>query len=168
MIKIREATIKDVPTILQLIKDLAEFEKLSHEVSATTNILEKNLFTERRSAEVLLAETEIESAPRGAPKTEAIGCAIFFHSFSTFLGKPGLYLEDLFVKPESRGKGAGMALLKKLAQIAIERECGRMEWSVLDWNQKAIDLYEGIGAKSMDGWTVMRLKGDELHALAQD
>lgn len=163
MIKIREATIKDVPTILQLIKDLAEFEKLSHEVTATTEILEKNLFSDRKCAEVLLAETETETET----ETEPIGCAIFFHSFSTFLGKPGLYLEDLFVKPEARGQGAGMALLKELAKIALQRDCGRMEWSVLDWNQKAIELYESIGAKRMDEWTVMRLTGQSLSALAR-
>jgi GNAT superfamily N-acetyltransferase len=162
MIKIREATIKDVPTILHLIKDLAEFEKLSHEVTADTKILEKNLFTNRKCAEVLLAEIEVQ----GQSQMQAIGCAIFFHSFSTFLGKPGLYLEDLFVRPEARGKGAGMTLLKELAKIALQRDCGRMEWSVLDWNQKAIDLYESIGAQSMDEWTVMRLTGDKLHQLA--
>ncbi len=159
MIKIREATIQDVPTILQLIKDLAEFEKLSHEVTADIKILEQNLFTERKCAEVLLAHDE---------KNQPIGCAIFFHSFSTFLGMPGLYLEDLFVKPEARGKGAGMALLKALAKIAIERRCGRMEWSVLDWNKKAIGLYLKIGAKTMDEWTVMRLAGDQLDSFARD
>lgn len=164
MIKIREATIEDVPVILQLIKDLAEFEKLSDEVTATTQILEENLFSKRKCAEVLLAEEFTIKNYTAQP----VGCAIFFHSFSTFLGKPGLYLEDLFVKPEARGKGAGMALLKKLAQIAIARDCGRMEWSVLDWNQKAIDLYKSIGAKSMDEWTVMRLTGDKLHELARD
>lgn len=156
MMKIRFAQIEDVPTILTLIKELADFEKLANEVIADEETLKKNLFLERRSAEVLLAEED----------GDVLGCAIFFHNFSTFLGKPGLYLEDLFVKPQFRGKGVGMALLSKLAQIALERDCGRMEWWVLDWNKRAIDLYLQLGAKPMDEWTVFRLVGEELRKLA--
>lgn len=154
---IRFATVEDVPTILGLIKELAEFEKLAHEVVATEELLADNLFRKRQSAEVLLAEKD----------GRVHGCAIFFHNFSTFNGKPGLYLEDLYVKPESRGEGTGMALLSKLAKIAIERDCGRMEWWVLGWNKKAIDLYLKLGAKPMDEWTVMRLTPKEISELAK-
>lgn len=155
-VQIRFAKEADIPIILRLIKDLAEFEQLSHEVSANETILLENLFTKRRSAEVLLAEVE----------GNVQGCAIFFHNFSTFLGKPGLYLEDLFVRPEARGQGVGMALLSRLAQIALERDCGRMEWSVLNWNQKAIDLYCALGAKPQSEWTTYRLQTEEIRRLA--
>jgi GNAT superfamily N-acetyltransferase len=157
MIKLRFATENDVAVILGLIKALAEFEKLSHEVVADEDTIRKNLFTERRSAEVVLAEKN----------GEAIGCAIFFHNFSTFLGRPGLYLEDLFVKPEYRNEGVGRLLLENLAQIAIQRDCGRMEWSVLDWNEKAIRFYKNLGAEPMNEWTVFRLKGQALENLAK-
>lgn len=156
MLKIEFAKETDVPAILGLIRELAEFEKLAHEVTATEEILRDNLFTKRRSAEVLLARSD----------GELLGCAIFFHSFSTFLGKPGLYLEDLFVRPAHRGAGAGMALLRELAKIAKERDYGRMEWSVLNWNQRAIDLYERLGAKPMSEWTMYRLTGAALENLA--
>ena len=157
MIKLRFATENDVAVILSLIKDLAEFEKLAHEVVASEDTLRKNLFTERQSAEVVLAEKN----------GIAIGCAIFFHNFSTFLGRHGLYLEDLFVKPEYRSEGVGRLLLEHLAQIAIERGCGRMEWAVLDWNEKAIRFYKNLGAEPMNEWTIFRLKGEALENLAQ-
>ena len=156
MLKIRFATVDDVPVILSLIKALAAFEKLSHEVTADESVLRKNLFTERKSAEVLLAEKD----------GETVGCAIFFHSFSTFLGKPGLYLEDLFVLPDQRSSGIGLALLTKLAQLTIDRDCGRLEWSVLNWNQKAIDLYLRLGSDPLNEWTVHRLTGTALTDLA--
>ena len=154
---LRFATSSDVSEIFKLIKALADFEKLSHEVTATEEILRKNLFVERKMAEVILAEVD----------GKIVGLALFFHNFSTFLGKPGIYLEDLFVLPEMRGQGVGMKLLSKLAEIALERDCGRLEWSVLDWNQKAIDLYLSIGAKAMNEWTVMRLSKNEMQSLAQ-
>ncbi len=156
MTTIRFATIDDVPTILALIKALAEFEKLSHEVRADEALLKKNLFLNRKSAEVLLAVNG----------NTTVGCAIFFHSFSTFLGIPGIYLEDLFVLPEHRSLGVSMLLLGRLAKLAIERDCGRLEWSVLNWNQKAIDLYLRLGSKQMNEWTVHRLDGADLIALA--
>lgn len=153
---LRFATADDISEILKLIQALAEFEKLSHEVTATEDLLKQNLFSERKMAETVLAEQD----------GRVVGFALFFHSFSTFLGKPGIYLEDLFVLPEMRSQGIGMMLLSKLAQVALERGCGRLEWSVLDWNQKAIDLYLSIGAKPMDEWTVMRLTQNEMQSLA--
>jgi GNAT superfamily N-acetyltransferase len=146
-LKIRFATENDVPTILQLIRDLAEFEKLSHEVVATEELLHKNLFGERKCAEALIALVDDQPA----------GFALFFHNFSTFLGRPGIYLEDLFVKPEFRSHGIGAGLLKHLAELAMERKCGRLEWSVLNWNRRAIEFYESLGAKPVDGWTVYRM-----------
>jgi GNAT superfamily N-acetyltransferase len=154
--EIRPATEDDVPLILSLIRELAEYECLSHEVVATEGILRESLFGERRGAEVLIASY------KGAPA----GFALFFHSFSTFLGRPGIYLEDLYVKPEFRGRGIGRALLTQLARLAKERECGRLEWSVLDWNEPAIKLYKSIGAVPMDEWTVYRVTGDALETLA--
>ncbi len=154
--EIRPATEDDVPIILSLIRELAEYERLSHEVVATEGLLREALFGERRGAEVLIA------CYKGAPA----GFALFFHSFSTFLGRPGIYLEDLYVKPEFRGKGIGRALLTHLARLAKERGCGRLEWSVLDWNEPAIELYKGIGAVPMDEWTVYRVAGEALETLA--
>lgn len=154
--RIEVATKKDTTIILQFIKDLAGYEKLSHEVVATREGLSEALFGQQPYAKVLIAYEQ--KLP--------VGFALYFYSFSTFLGKPGIYLEDLFVKPEFRGKGFGKALLVKLAQIAIEEDCGRVEWSVLNWNKPAIDFYEGIAAKSMDEWTVYRLTGKGISQLA--
>jgi len=153
---IRHAVPADVPLILQFIRDLAEYEKLSHEVVATEAALNEHLFGEVARAEVLIAEE----------KERAVGFALFFHNFSTFLGRPGIYLEDLFVRPEDRGKGYGKALLTCLASIAKDRDCGRMEWCVLDWNQPAIEFYQSLGADLKRGWLVNRVTGDALQQLA--
>ena len=154
--RIRPATIDDVSLILSLIKELADFERLSHEVVATEEILREALFGERRAAEVVIGDQGDEPA----------GFALYFHTFSTFLGRPGIYLEDLYVKPEFRGMGIGRAILVYLARLAKERGCGRLEWSVLNWNEPAIRLYRGIGAVPMDEWTVYRVTGDALGRLA--
>lgn len=154
--KIRSASRADVPLILQLIRDLATYERAPNDVTATENDLVEVLFGEKPSAEVRLA-FEADTA---------VGFAVFFHNFSTWLGRPGLYLEDLFVKPEHRGKGYGRALLIDLARIARERGCGRMEWAVLDWNDPAIQFYRKLGAKPMDEWTVFRLTKEGIGKLA--
>jgi GNAT superfamily N-acetyltransferase len=155
-IRIERATERDVSLILELIQGLAVYEKLAHEVTATEAGLRETLFGARPAADVIIAY---------AGDTPA-GFALFFSNFSTFLGKPGLYLEDLFVRPEYRGQGLGLALMKRLAQIAVERGCGRFEWSVLDWNEPAIGFYESLGAKLMDGWSIVRVNGEALTALA--
>jgi GNAT superfamily N-acetyltransferase len=155
-VRIREAGPGDTALILQFIRGLAEYERLSHEVTATEDGLRESLFGERRTVEVLLAHWRDEPA----------GFAVFFHNFSTFLGRPGIYLEDLFVKPEMRGKGIGKALLVHLAKLARERRCGRLEWSVLDWNEPAIGFYKNLGAVPKDEWTVFRVTGDALARLA--
>jgi GNAT superfamily N-acetyltransferase len=155
-IRIERATERDVPLILELIQGLAVYEKLAHEVTATEAGLRETLFGARPAADVIIAY---------AGDTPA-GFALFFPNYSTFLGKPGLYLEDLFVRPEYRGQGLGLALMKRLAQIAVERGCGRFEWSVLDWNEPAIGFYESLGAKLMDGWSIVRVNGEALTALA--
>lgn len=152
---IRKAVQSDVTVILDFIKELADYEKLLHEVQATEDALRENLF-EKKYAEVIIAELD------GVP----VGFALFFHNFSTFLGKPGIYLEDLFVKEEYRGRGFGKRLLAYLAALVIERDCGRLEWAVLDWNQPAIDFYMSLGAVPMDEWTVFRVTGDSLKKLA--
>ena len=154
----RSATGDDVPLILSLIEELAEYERLSHEVVATEEALRDSLFGERPLAEVLICHHGDEPA----------GFALFFHSFSTFLGKPGIYLEDLYVKPEYRGMGLGRALLVHLAKLASERGCGRLEWSVLDWNETAIAFYRGVGASPVSGWTVYRVAGEALEELAAE
>ena len=146
-----------VSIILTMILELAEYEKLKHEVVATEEQLLLSLFGERAYAEVLLAYYD----------EKPIGFALFFHNFSTFLAKPGLYLEDLYIKPDYRGKGFGKVLLGTLAQIALERDCGRLEWWVLDWNASAIAFYRRIGAIAMDEWTVQRVSGKALDQLAQ-
>jgi GNAT superfamily N-acetyltransferase len=148
--------VEDVPIILRLIRDLATYERAPNDVSATVEQLVEVLFGARPSAEVLLAFEQ----------DTAVGFAVFFHNFSTWLGRPGLYLEDLFVKPEVRGKGYGRALLVHLAKIARERGCGRMEWAVLDWNDPAIQFYQKLGAKPMDEWTVFRLTREGITKLA--
>jgi len=153
---IRASTVGDVPVILELIRALATYERAPNEVTATEQGLVEVLFGEKPAAEVLLAfENET-----------SIGFAVFFHNFSTWLGRPGLYLEDLFVRPEHRGKGYGRALLIYLAKIARERGCGRMEWAVLDWNKPAIEFYRQLGAKPLDEWTVFRLTRDGIAKLA--
>ena len=156
MFAIRAATESDVPLILQFIRDLAEYERLSHKVVATEERLRESLFGSRRFAEVLIGEEDGHAA----------GFALFFHNYSTFLAQPGIYLEDLFVKPEARGRGYGKALLARLAQLAVERGCGRVEWAVLDWNAPSIAFYKALGAEPMDEWTVFRLTGPALDALA--
>lgn len=152
---IRKATPQDTPTIFHLIKQLAEYEKLSSAVTATEAELERTIFTDGY-AEVLIAEEN------GKP----VGFALYFYNYSTFLAKPGLYLEDLFVEPEYRGKGYGKKLLIELAKIAQESNCGRMEWSVLDWNTPSINFYKFLGAEPMDEWTVFRLTETEISTLA--
>jgi GNAT superfamily N-acetyltransferase len=155
--EIRPARVEDVPVILELICDLATYERAPDEVTATEEQLVDVLFGERPSAEVLLA----------FEGKSPVGFAVFFYNFSTWLGRPGLYLEDLFVKPEKRGKGYGRALLVDLAKIARDRGCGRMEWAVLDWNEPAIKFYRALGAKPMEEWTVFRLTHDGIGKLAQ-
>jgi GNAT superfamily N-acetyltransferase len=155
---IRPGEAADVPVIADLIRGLAQFEKLEHEVTMTEDRLAANLFGEHRYAETLIAEED------GAP----VGFVLFFHNFSTFLAQPGIYLEDLFVVPELRGHGIGRALLKELARLAVERGCGRLEWSVLDWNREAIAFYERLGAKPNSEWTVYRLAGEALSALGRE
>ena len=154
---IRPAEIADVPVILQLIRDLATYERAPGDVTATEEQLRNVLFGARPAAEVVI----------GFEKETPVGFAVFFHNFSTWLGRPGLYLEDLFVKPEKRGRGYGRALLVHLAKIARERDCGRMEWAVLDWNEPAIQFYGKLGAKPMDEWTVFRLTSEGISGLAQ-
>lgn len=156
-VNLRFARASDVPVIAELIRGLARFEKLEGEVAMTEDLLAKNLFGPRPYAEALLAEDG------GA----VVGFALFFHSFSTFLAQPGIYLEDLFVLPERRGHGIGRALLEHLAQIAVERGCGRLEWAVLDWNRAAIGFYERLGARPNSEWTVYRLTGEALLGLAR-
>lgn len=155
-VSFRFATVDDVDTILDLIEQLAAYEKAADQVVATTELLRQTLF-EKRYAEVLLADA--------AGKT--VGFALFFHNYSTWLGRPGIFLEDLFVVPEERGKGFGKGLLRRLAQIAVERDCGRLEWNCLNWNQPSIDFYLSLGACQMDEWTTYRLEGATLSALAE-
>lgn len=155
---IRTAVKSDVPLLLQLIRELAEYEKLSHEVVATESLLTEHLFGRRPVAEALVAMDD----------GEPVGYALFFHNFSTFLGLPGLYLEDIYVRQHARGKGIGRAMLQRVASIATDRGCGRVEWSVLDWNEPAIGFYKKLGAAPMSDWTVFGVTGDALQALASD
>jgi GNAT superfamily N-acetyltransferase len=157
-IGIRVATGRDVPLILSFIRELAEYERLSHEVVATEEVLRASLFGERPAAEVVIGDYGDEPA----------GFALFFHNFSTFLGRPGIHLEDLYVTPGLRGRGIGRAMLAYLARLAKERGCGRLEWSVLDWNEPAIKLYKSIGAIPMDDWTAYRVTGEALDGLADE
>jgi len=152
---LRSAVESDIPTIFRFIRALAEYERLSHEVSATETALRDTLFGSTPSAEVVLAEIE------GAP----VGFALFFHNYSTFLAKPGLYLEDLFVLPEYRGRGFGKALLVHLAHLAVQRGCGRFEWAVLDWNEPSIQFYKSLGAVPMADWSIFRMTGEALEKL---
>ncbi len=155
---IRPATVDDAPVILSLIKGLAEYEKLSHEVVATEELLRDTLFGGRPVAEVILGDFE----------GEPVGFALFFHNYSTFLGRPSIYLEDLFVKPEMRRKGIGKVMLAYVAYLAKERQCGRLEWSVLNWNEPALNFYKSIGAVPMDEWTVHRVTGEGINPLAAE
>ena len=155
-LRIRSAVADDVPLILSFIRDLAEYEKLPHEVVATEELLRQALFGPRPFAEVIIATLG----------DEPVGFALFFHNFSTFLGLPGIYLEDLFVRPAARGQGVGRQLLIHLARLARERGCGRLEWAVLDWNEPAMKFYRGLGAIPKDDWTIFRLTGDALAKLA--
>ena len=153
---IRPATPADVPLIRRFIRDLAEYERLLHEAQATEEALREHLFGPRPYCEVIIAEDADGPA----------GFALFFHNYSTFMAKPGIYLEDLFVRPERRGAGIGRALLAELARLAVERGCGRLEWSVLDWNEPAIGFYKRLGARLMDEWTTCRIDGAALTQLA--
>ena len=155
-ITIRPATRDDVPLVLQFIRDLAIYEHLEHQLSASEAQLREALFGERRYAEVVFA----------CSGTEPLGFALFFHNFSTFKGQPGIYLEDLFVRPEARGRGIGKQLLAYLARTAVERRCARLEWAVLNWNEPSIGFYRSLGALPMDEWTVFRLTGEALTSLA--
>jgi len=157
-ITLRVAVHADVGVILKFIRALAEYEKLSHTVIATEQSLSEHLFGTQRTAEVLI----------GALNGADVGFALFFRSFSTFLGKPGIYLEDLFVMPEARGSGVGRALLTEVARIAVERGCGRLEWAVLDWNEPAIGFYKKLGAVPLDDWTTYRVTDEALRRLAGD
>ncbi|HLF19788.1 MAG TPA: GNAT family N-acetyltransferase [Bacteroidota bacterium] len=156
-VHIEPATEKDLSLILSFIKGLAEYERLADKVVATEEILKESLFGRRRYAEVLIARYNGEPA----------GFALFFHNYSTFLARPGIYLEDLFVVPDMRGKGIGRALLVRLSKLSIELNCGRLEWSVLDWNELAINFYKKVGAVPLSDWTVFRLTGEALEKLAR-
>ena len=153
---IRNATQQDCGLILEFIKELAVYEKMLPEVVATEQMLEEVIFRQGRAEVIFAVEDGVE-----------VGFALFFHNFSTFVGRAGLYLEDLFVKPAYRGKGYGKALFQKLARIAVERNCGRFEWCCLDWNQPSIDFYRSMGAVAMDAWTTYRLSGEALQSLAE-
>lgn len=155
-VKFRFAQRSDIPLILDFIKGLAEYEKMSDEVVADENTLEEWIFDKEKAEVIFALEGE-----------KAVGFALFFHNFSTFLGRAGIYLEDLFVLPEYRGKGYGKALLKKLAAITVERGCGRLEWCCLDWNKPSIDFYLSLGAKPLSDWTIYRVTGKTLSELAE-
>ena len=156
-LQIRSATVADVSLILRFIRELAAYEKLSHEVTATEDLLRCHLFGERPMAEVILAvEDGVEA-----------GFALFFHNFSTFVGKPGIYLEDVYVRPEFRGRGCGKAMMVHLARLARQRDCGRFEWAVLNWNKSSLDFYQSIGARPMSDWTLQRMTGEALADLAE-
>jgi GNAT superfamily N-acetyltransferase len=156
-VTIRPAREDEVPLVLQFVRELAEYEHLLHEAVATEERIRRDLFGPRPYAEVIFAC--LDDVP--------VGFALFFHNYSTFLGKPGIYLEDLFVRPNVRGKGLGKALLMWLAAEAVKRDCGRLEWAVLDWNEPSIQFYKSLGAKAMDEWSVFRLTGDSLSELAK-
>ncbi|PWS36149.1 N-acetyltransferase [Falsiroseomonas bella] len=155
-LSLRDATPADLPLVLHFIRALADYERLSHEVRADEATLGKFLFGEPRRAEALIARW----------KDEPVGFAVWYYSFSTFVGRPSLYIEDVFVKPEARGRGIGKAIFRNLAARALAQGCGRMEWSVLDWNAPSIAFYRSLGAKPRDGWTLQQLTGEALNALA--
>jgi GNAT superfamily N-acetyltransferase len=154
-VRIEPATAADVPVIFELIRELARFERLLHEVVATEESLRRHLFGPRPYAEVVLAKVD----------AKVVGFALFFHNYSTFRGAPGIYLEDLYVRSECRGQGYGAALLRHVAQLAVTRGCERFEWSVLDWNQRAIDFYKALGAEPLNEWTMFRVAGEALRKL---
>jgi GNAT superfamily N-acetyltransferase len=156
-LSIRPATRADVPLLLELIRGLAEYERLSHLVAADERLLERELFAPGANVEAVI----------GFAGTEAVGFALYFHNFSTFLGRPGIYLEDLYVRPAFRQHGVGRALLAHLAALALERGCGRLEWAVLDWNEPAIEFYKALGAVEMAEWRLFRVTGDALARLAE-
>lgn len=153
--EIREGTLSEIPTILTFIKELAEYEKMSDDVVANEKLLKEHLFGEKKSAEVVIAYYQ----------NKPVGFALYFYNFSTFLGRPGLYLEDLYVRKQMRGNGFGKALLKHLAKIATKKKCGRMEWAVLNWNEPSIQFYKSLGANPMNDWTVYRVTGNALKEL---
>ena len=155
---LRKATVEDCPLILSFIRELAEYEKLLHEVVASVETLEETLFGEVPYAQSVIGEYQ----------GTAVGYALFFHNFSTFTGRPGIYLEDLYVQPHMRGKGFGKCLLAYLARLAVDKGCTRVEWSVLDWNEPSIQFYRSIGAAPMDEWTVQRLDGEALASFAKE
>jgi GNAT superfamily N-acetyltransferase len=155
-LSVRPAAAADVELVLGFIRELADYERLSHEVTATPEQIHAALFGPRPYAEAVL----------GCIDGEPCGFALFFHNFSTFLGKPGLYLEDLYVRPSARGRGLGSYLLAWLAALALERDCGRFEWAVLDWNEPALKVYRGLGARAADDWTIQRVTGEALRQLA--
>jgi len=155
---IRSSTADDCQLILDLIRELAEYEKLSHEVVATPQILQQSLFGEHPYAEVIIGEFQ----------EQPVAYALYFHSLSTFTGRPGIYLEDIYVQPAMRGKGCGKSMLRFIAKLALGRNCTRLEWSVLDWNQPSIQFYRSIGATPMDGWTAQRLDGSALSSFASE
>lgn len=157
-VDIAPATERDVPAILALIRALADYERLSHEVVATEERVRESLFGEKAAAEGLIARAA----------GEPVGFAVFFHSFSTFLGRAGIYLEDLYVERDWRGRGIGRALLARVARIAVERDCGRLEWAVLNWNEPALEFYRRLGAEPLDAWTTYRLTGDALARLGRN
>ena len=154
-IVVRRATEADLPLILQLIRELAEYERLADHCVATIELLRQHIFGPRPIVEVRI----------GLLDDVAVGFTLFFHNFSTFLSRPGIYIEDIYVQPHARGKGVGKALLREVARLAVERNCGRLEWSVLDWNEPSINFYKGMGAVPMSEWTVFRVSGDALRTL---
>jgi len=156
-LRIEPAVPADIPDIVGLIRELAEFERLLDQFVATEARLDESLFGPHRYAEVLMARLDRQS----------VGFALFFHNYSTFRAQPGIYLEDLYVRPAFRGEGVGEALLRRVAKLALERGCGRFEWSVLDWNQRAVDFYKALGAEPLNEWTMFRVSGDKLTQLAQ-
>jgi GNAT superfamily N-acetyltransferase len=157
-LSLRFASEDDIPVILEFITELAEYEKLSHEVVATERLLKDSLFGDKPVAEVIIAEY----------LTKPVGFCLFFHNYSTFLGQPGIYLEDIYIRLEHRGQGYGKSMLAYLAKLAMERGCGRIEWSVLDWNINALNFYNDLGASALDGWTVYRITKDSLSDLSKE
>lgn len=167
---IRAATPADIPLLLEFIRGIATYEKLEHQFVATAELLREELFGQQPAAEVILVfagESSANTLSRESSTVVPVAYAVFFHNFSTFLGRRGLYLEDIFVQPEFRRQGIGRVLLRHLAKVAVERGCGRFEWTVLDWNASAIEFYQGLGAEVLPDWRICRLTSDALHRLAE-